>query len=155
MNIATIFEKNKVYKIEGADEASRKDWLSLPFIEGNENPDLIVFYSDSANESLSEHLKVFLSNVLKAANKSIDNVLIINAFYGVNGSKVAGIFEVNQIIAFGVFPNEIAMQINAVLYSSVKLNGKDYLFAEALSDIEKDKSKKIQLWQAMKTFFGI
>lgn len=155
MNIANIFEKNKVYKIEGADEASRKDWLSLPFVEGPENPDLIVFYSDSANESLPEHLKIFLSNVLKAANKTIDNVLIINAFYGANASKIAGIFEVNQAIAFGVLPNEISLQINAVLYSSVKLNGTEYLFAEALSDIEKDKSKKIQLWQAMKTFFGI
>lgn len=155
MNITKIFEKHKIYKIEGADFSNKEEFVRLPFANGNYNSTLAIFFKDENENLLNENLKQFLGNILKAVNIDIEEVLLVNVATFVNVSKVCHTLEIAKAILFGVSKDEVAMQVQIQNYQVLELNKIKYLFAESLEEIESNKVKKIELWNSLKLFFEI
>jgi hypothetical protein len=155
MNIVKIFEKHKVYRIDQDDFSCIEDFLTLPNIKSVAEPKIAVFFKDTNENLLNEKLHQFLANILKAVNIDIENVLLVNVSKPINAAKVCSTFNLNKAILFGIHLDEVSMQIQINNYQSINLNKISYLFAESLDEIESDKAKKVELWNALKLFFEI
>lgn len=60
----------------------------------------------------------------------------------------------DQIISFGISPKQMGLQIQHHMYTSLKILEKELLFADSISLIAKDVSKKKLLWAALKSIFS-
>lgn len=58
-----------------------------------------------------------------------------------------------KMLIFGFTPAEVGLRIDAALYQPCVFYGTTWLFAEALSVLEPDKARKMQLWTALKQIF--
>jgi len=59
----------------------------------------------------------------------------------------------DQVLVFGLVPAQLGLNIQASFYKPVSFLGTTFLFAEKLSVIESDKSRKTGLWQALRQIF--
>jgi len=59
----------------------------------------------------------------------------------------------DQVLVFGVSPGQIGLNIQAPYYRPVVFCGTTFLFSEKLSAIESDKTRKTNLWQALRHMF--
>lgn len=59
----------------------------------------------------------------------------------------------NQVLVFGVSPGQIGLNVQAAFYRPVVFYGTTFLFSEKLSSIEPDKTRKTNLWQALRQMF--
>ena len=60
----------------------------------------------------------------------------------------------DHLISFGISPKQIGLQINHYNYTSLKILNKSLLFADSISSISNDVSKKKQLWAALQSIFS-
>lgn len=59
----------------------------------------------------------------------------------------------DQVLVFGLAPGQLGLNIQASFYKPVSFLGATFLFSEKLSVIEPDKSRKTNLWQALRQMF--
>lgn len=58
-----------------------------------------------------------------------------------------------QVVVFGLQPAQIGLSVSMPLYQPVEFYGCTWLFADALSVLEPDKTRKGQLWSCLKQMF--
>jgi hypothetical protein len=58
-----------------------------------------------------------------------------------------------QVLVFGLSPAQLGLSIEIQAYQPFKFYGITWLFADPLSTLEPDKTKKTQLWTALKQIF--
>jgi hypothetical protein len=58
-----------------------------------------------------------------------------------------------QVLVFGIPPKQLGLHLQAPAFQPFAFYGTTWLFADALSVLEPDKTKKGMLWTALKTMF--
>lgn len=99
----------------------------------------------------------FLTNVLSACQLSLADVAIINA-NSLRDQTADELFEQlnsRQVILFDVEPSAVGLSAKLPHYQVVQQVSRQFVAAPQLSDIEKFKEAKKQLWTALKQLFGI
>jgi hypothetical protein len=58
-----------------------------------------------------------------------------------------------QVLVFGILPAQLGLRVETAAYRPFSFYGSTWLFADALSVLEPDKTKKAQLWAALRQIF--
>lgn len=102
--------------------------------------------------------RAFLEKVLTAAHVDLrKDVLLAEILASELRSIASDIREKQpeQILVFGITPAQLGLSVLMRPYQTFDFYGCSWLFADPLSAIEADRSKKTQLWAALKQIFGI
>ena len=99
----------------------------------------------------------FLTKVLTACQLSLMDVAIVNwsQLPQQDASTVMEQTAARFVILFGLDPSAFALPGNTPLFSIQSSNGRSFVAAPALDDIERTKEAKGQLWAVLKQLFGI
>lgn len=98
----------------------------------------------------------FLSKVLAAANLNFGKDTLfaeIPAQQSLSFSNDIKRKQPAHVLVFGLPPAQLGLTIEAPLYQPLDFYGVNWLFADALSALEPDKTKKSRLWAALKQIF--
>ncbi len=98
----------------------------------------------------------FLSKVLSAANLNLEKDTLfaeIPPAIPIHFSTDLKRTLPEQVLIFGLPPAQLGLSIEIPLYRPVEFYGVTWLLADALSVLEPDKTRKGQLWLALKQMF--
>lgn len=98
----------------------------------------------------------FLGKVLAAANLNLEkDTLFAEIPVGepVTFSTDIKDKQPEHILVFGLSPAQLGLTLNMRPYTPFSFYGATWLFADALSALEPDKTRKGQLWSALKQLF--
>lgn len=145
--------KNSLVETPGTTSESEPKQLKYL---GNNQKNIIVIVTHASVPFLPDAELNFLSNVLAACKLSIADIGIINS-HNVNQADLQNIIgsEANKVLLFGVEPLAIGLPINFPAFQLQPFNGRTYLHAPVLSQVENDKALKTRLWISLKAMFGI
>jgi hypothetical protein len=121
-------------------------------IEKKENSKLlIVIHLEEHNENTVN----FLTNIVKALKLDIveDCTVVAMAPYEYNIGKVTTSYE--HAIFFGLSPAQILFNMNIPLYKVITSSNTRMFFADPLSQIINDQTKKGVLWKSMQAMYKI
>jgi len=128
----------------------------VPFLGKNGKNILIVVNKNDA-PFLPDNELSFLTNVLSACQLGLMDVAIIN-WQRLEEQDVNILLEQlksRDVLLFDKDPTQFGFPGNAQPYTVSKAGGRQFVVAPSLSEIEKNKEAKKQLWQALKQLFGI
>ena len=100
--------------------------------------------------------RAFLAKVLAAANLTMSqDALFAEIPAGEARSLAPDLKErqPKQILVFGLHPTQLGLSFEVQPYQILSFYGYTWLFADKLSVLEPDKTKKGQLWTALKQMF--
>ena len=129
---------------------------AMPFLGKNEKNILIVVNNESAPFMPDNELS-FLTTVLLACQLGLMDVAIVN-WHQLKEKSAEALFEQLQsqkVLLFDTDPPHFGLPENIQPYAINKVESRQYVVAPSLSDIEKNKEAKKQLWLALKQLFGI
>jgi hypothetical protein len=98
----------------------------------------------------------FLDKVLTAAQLNLaQDALLAEIPAGEPRTLSADFVELQpkQVLVFGLSPAQLGLSFEIQAYQPLTFYGCTWLFADPLSAIESDKTKKTQLWSALKQMF--
>ncbi|RYZ27735.1 MAG: hypothetical protein EOO10_11820 [Chitinophagaceae bacterium] len=130
--------------------------VDVAFLGKNEKNILIVVNKDDA-PFLPDNELSFLTNVLSACQLGLADVAIVN-WNKLKEKNVEDIFEQLQsreVLLFNIDPSMFGLPEEVQSYSVNKMGSHQVVVAPSLSEIEKNKEAKKQLWLALKQLFGI
>lgn len=124
----------------------------------NQKKLLVVFNKLDENPERLE----FLTKILGAAKFDIENDILLlkltekEAFSFITlRTKAADRFgDIDNMLVFGFLPSHFGLNLEVQKYQPFHFYKCGFLFADALSVLEKDKSLKGALWQGMKSLFN-
>lgn len=125
-------------------------------ILGNNDKKILVLVAHQDLPFLPDTELNFLSTVLAACKLSIADIALVN--YNRAAPDALEAFmdaSAKTILLFGIGPAAIGLPVNFPAFQVQAFNNKTYLHAPSLSDIEKEKAVKMQLWSSLKNLFGI
>ena len=104
---------------------------------------------------LSDQEFGFLSSVLTACKLSMNDVAVLN-LNAINDpeKKLSNLCFKNAIL-FDVLPLQIGLPINFPQFQIQQFDQRTYLHAPSLTEIENDKTLKLQLWNSLKKMFSL
>lgn len=100
--------------------------------------------------------RAFLSKILAAANLDLEKDTLFTEIPERQPLSFINDIKRKQplrVLVFGLPPAQLGLTIEAPLYQPTIFYGVNWLFADALSVLEPDKSKKSRLWSALKQIF--
>ena len=129
---------------------------NLSFL-GKNGKNILIVVNKSEVAYLPDNELNFLSNVLLACQLSLADVAIVNWQNSGNQQPQHIIEQLNsaQIILFDVQPALFGLNNDTPHFSITKTDNVPVVTAPSLSEIEKNKEHKKQLWMSLKTLFGI
>ncbi|HUC83108.1 MAG TPA: hypothetical protein VMR70_19520 [Flavisolibacter sp.] len=129
---------------------------NLSFL-GKNGKNILIVVNKSEVAYLPDNELNFLSNVLLACQLSLADVAIVNWQNSGNQQPQHIIEQLNsaQIILFDVQPALFGLSNDIPHFSVTKADNPQVVTAPSLSEIEKNKEYKKQLWMSLKTLFGI
>lgn len=106
---------------------------------------------------LSDGELAFLTNVLAACKLSLADVAVVNAHNLTAPQMQAAMDQLNaqMVVLFGIEPTELDLPLHFPPFQVQSFSGRRYVHAPALGHVEGDKTLKMQLWNALKTLFGL
>ena len=128
----------------------------VPFLGKNEKNILIVVNKADTAYLPDEELS-FLTSVLSACQLGLVDVAIVNQnkIDAGEGKSLLKQLRSKHVILFDVKPSMFELNANTQLYAVSNDGQHQYVVAPSLSEIEKAKEAKKQLWSALKQLFGI
>lgn len=150
--VADLYRRSLVGSI--ATDVPQKP--SVPFLGRNEKRILIVVAKPKTSHVPDDEL-AFLTKVLQACGLGLADVAIVN-WSKAPHQDVEAVMEqlkAKEVILFDVKPANFGLPADAPLYTVVKFQNRQFVVAPSLSEIEKTKETKGQLWTALKQLFGI
>lgn len=133
--------------------AEDKQWKYL----GNNLKNILILVHNAEAVHLPDNELSFLTSILVACKLSVADVAIINRqLYPTVGYDVFTTnLQVKTMLLFGISPLAIDLPLNFPAYQVQHFNGVNYIHGPALTDIEKNKEQKMQLWNSLKRVFEI
>ncbi len=118
---------------------------------------ILVLVEEKTQPELQATDATLLDNILKATGHSIDEVDILNiaTLPKANAQAVVAAKSTHYFIAFGVPLIKLQIDLLFQPYAPRQVEGIWFLLADPLSVIDADKSKKKQLWGALKQMFAV
>lgn len=130
------------------------DAESEPQAEGNGAKKVLILVQD---EPQAPENRAFLTKILSAANLSMatdTRLIALPAGGNLSLSRLLHRYAVEKVLVFGIPPGQLGLRFEAPLYTPLHFYKIDWVFSDSLSALEPDKSKKGQLWSALKQLFG-
>ena len=112
----------------------------------------IVVLHESESATTDQEL---LFKMLKAVKRSVDETQIIvlsDENMGNVGSLLA-LDQLEQIIVFGLLPQDVGLNVKAKLYRSFQMQGKQLIFSHGLVTLNQKPEYKKPLWEALQKAF--
>ena len=98
----------------------------------------------------------FLKKVLAAAQLDLDGDTFFAEVPEAEPLDMAAALRIKpatQVLVFGIPPRQLGLHVEAPLFQPFSFYNTTWLFADALSILAPDKTKKGLLWTALKTMF--
>lgn len=116
---------------------------------------VLVLFENPQDETLPKSQEVFLGKILHAVNLNFDDIALINTA-GLEDALLEQLNHFNALIhiSFGVKNPNILFKPHTVPYEIFRESDKVFLLADDLEKIEKEKEKKVSLWNSLKTLFA-
>jgi hypothetical protein len=114
---------------------------------------LMVLVLEEPNASANRD---FLAKVLAAANLNLSQDALLAEIPAQESRALANDLKAlapKQVLVFGLTPAQLGLSFEVQTYQPLNFYGHTWLFAEKLSTLEPDKTKKTQLWTALKQIF--
>ena len=112
----------------------------------------IVVLHESESATTDQEL---LFKMLKAVKRSVDETQIIvlsDENMGNVGSLLA-LDQLEQILVFGLLPQDVGLNVKAKLYRSFQMQGKQLIFSHGLVTLNQKPEYKKPLWEALQKAF--
>lgn len=150
--IADLYHRSLVGSIEPAAPAKP----AVPFLGRNAKNILVVVAKPKALH-LSDDEIAFLTKVLQACQLGLADVAIVNWSKAPHQDATAVIEQVNAkaVILFDVKPEPFGLPADTPVYTVINFQNRQFVAAPSLTEIEKNKEAKGQLWIALKQLFSI
>lgn len=128
----------------------------LPFLGKNGRNILVVVHQPTVPYLPDSELS-FLTKVLTACQLGLMDVAIVNWSKAPHNDAEAAIeqFKAKAVLLLGMAPSQFGLPANLPLFSVQKNDNTQFVTAPALSEIEKTKEAKQQLWVALKELFDL
>jgi hypothetical protein len=128
----------------------------VAFLGKNEKNILIVVNNDDA-PFLPDNELSFLTNVLSACQLGLMDVAIVNwqQLRVKDPEIVLEQLQSKNVLLFDTAPSQFGLPVNMPPYTVHKTVTHQFVVAPSLTEIEKNKEAKKQLWLALKQLFGI
>lgn len=104
----------------------------------------------------SQGNRAFLTKVLAAAQLNLNQDALLTEIPGKEPRSIAADLRRHQplqVLVFGLTPAQLGLSVEIPLYQPFSFYGVTWLFADKLSALEPDKTKKSQLWTALQKIF--
>ena len=126
---------------------------AIPFL-GQARKHILIIVSHKAAPFLPDKELAFLTTVLSACGLDLSHVAIVN-WHTIkeNGELVLEQFQPKQILFLDVAPEVVGFPSNLPYYKVLENNTVQFVAAPSLSEIEKTKPAKSQLWISLKQLF--
>lgn len=98
----------------------------------------------------------FLSKVLLAAGLNLEQDTLLAAFEAGEQRPILPLAKIKQaesILVFGFAPKQLGLNLESPMYQPVDFYGVRLLFADKISALEPDTTRKRKLWQALQQMF--
>jgi len=125
--------------------------------QGKNQQQVVILIKYPNNQYLDETQRGLMAKILSAVKLTFDDVALINlAHYPVKHS-LDKLTEpgAHFLIAFGITPGDIASERNLILNEIFTRNRTQMLFTSSLEELEKDRNKKVALWNNLKKMFRV
>lgn len=126
----------------------------LPY-EGKNLKKVLLLFQNKKEEKLPKQEELFLGKILHAVNLNFDDVALLNiesveeeAYPHLNH------FDAPVWISFGVTHPNLIVAPTFPKYEIKKIANGKCLLADPLEEIEKEKEKKVKLWNSLKLMFN-
>ncbi|MEZ5027220.1 MAG: hypothetical protein R2765_00370 [Ferruginibacter sp.] len=99
----------------------------------------------------------FLLDILTACKLKMADVSVINLSKNLHCTykEISNILKSEIVLLFGLHPDAINLPLQIPHYQVQKFNNQVFLSSESLSQLQKDKSEKLKLWNCLKKIFSI
>lgn len=120
---------------------------------GGFKKNILILVDDPFPEVLNITDTEFLLKILKAIRLSEDDVAIVNVHHLNNDflPLLKEHFNYRVLMMFGIEAPSITKNITK--YKIIESSGEKVLYADSLTDIDKDKQKKLKLWENLQLLF--
>jgi DNA polymerase III psi subunit len=116
----------------------------------------VAVVAQITQETAQEELNL-LSKILQSVNLDTKNDILLW-----KGAQVPPINAVdlcrqtgsNKILIFGAPPARLGLRLRVQAYEPFSIGGIEGLWSHSLAELEKDKERKIALWNGLKTLFN-
>jgi hypothetical protein len=123
---------------------------------GKNQKKIIVIVSHPNLPFLPDSELALLSSILAACKLSIADIAIVNnTRMETNAIQKLILQEGQQVLLFGIPPLAIDLPINFPQFQLQQFDKRTYLYSPSLAELEKNKTAKLNLWNCLKTLFGI
>jgi hypothetical protein len=118
---------------------------------------ILVMVSTPSAPIIGDAELAFLTSVLSACRLTVGDIAILNnnLMETEASSEAIGTLDPARVLLFGIGPLQIGLPLDFPQFQLQQFNGRTYLHAPSLQELENDKEKKKQLWNSLKTLFGI
>ncbi len=158
-----VFDTNKNPKQEEVSTINEQkaELENVPFLvlHGNKNSQVLLLVDYINADFLTSKDILFLKKILSSIQLEIENIALLNIKeQDHHFSKIPQILKalpsVTKILFFGMDSVQLTgKQFNK--YEEIQGRTVKFLFADKLSDIEKEKTLKLALWNSLKQVFSI
>jgi len=123
---------------------------------GTNKKNILVVVENRNLPFLPEDELAFLSSILAACKLSLADIGVVNRA-GTDPDHITTLINdsAKSVLLFGIEPLSIGLPIDFPQFQLQKFNGRTYIHAPALAALESDKELKKQLWNSLKTLFGL
>jgi DNA polymerase III psi subunit len=106
-------------------------------------------------EPISDDLRDFLHKILEAVklNPKQEVCQLITSKHQLSWVNIEEQLKVDKVILFGMPASKIGLHLRLPAYQPFEWEGKSFLLAHQLKDIQTDPQKKRQLWGALQAMF--
>ena len=134
----------------------RAEEKKSPNFLGNNGKKILVLVSHETVPFLPDDELNFLTSILAACKLSMADIAIAN-IHTMDEGTIDSLVETESrnVLLFGPGPSDIGLPINFPRFQLQQFNKRNYLHAPTLSELERDKEQKKQLWISLKKLFGL
>lgn len=125
--------------------------------QGNNRQQVVLLIKNEHEQYLSELQKDLMSKILAAVKLNFEDVALINLAHYKEKHHLDKFTEpgAKYLIAFGLTSDDIALDRNLIMNEIFSRNNIQMLFTASLEELEKDRNKKISLWNNLKQMFRV
>lgn len=145
-NLYKLYENSDLYIVQPQPEDS-----SISY-EGKNNYQTIIVC-----ENINSNDKALLNKILEALGINLPEVMVLDVAQEESAGKslLDTVAATGFIVSFGVEPARLGWQKDDTKYTAIEVEGRQFLFADTLSNIGSDTTLKKQLWTALKQMYKV
>lgn len=150
-----LTDKNKDKTLTGASVDLQEN-IQIRSL-GMHKKGILVLVNSSNSPFVNDEELAYLNRILNACHLTLEDVALINiaTLPGVNYLQLLNQFPSQQVICFGVSPDQLQLPIDFPFYQLQKSGSATYLHALPLQELEPDEEARKKLWSSLKKLFKI